>query len=169
MLQSVSKSALRNALLAWLAIALASAVCSLRPGSLPARSFEMNDGTTSTLAELQGRPVGVLVYTSRVASGAHTRVLSQAAQLYSLLKDHPRYAVRVVYGDESEELAREVARGFGEVPVALDPSKRLARELGFEHHGTVLFRDDGRIIEKMADRTLPAERAVVRLLDARTR
>ena len=165
----MSKTALRNALFAWLAMMLVFLVSRAIPGKVPAWELPTSSGTTGLLRDLEGKPIGLLIYSSKVACGAHTRALADAVKIREMLKESPRYAVKVVYGDKTEAGARALAEGHKDVPILLDPAKKLADELEVESYAIVLYKPNGRIIELMKERQLLAQPGVVGYLDHLTR
>jgi len=165
----VTKSAIRNALLVWLAMMLGALVVSMLPSRLPAWNLPTSTGSTASLRDLGGKPFGVLIYTSKVALDAHAPALADSVKVYEQLADNPRYAVKLVYGDLSEVGARSQTETFSEVPILLDVGKRLATELRFRHYAVVLYRANGRIIEVAKERQLVPGPAVTQILDRRTR
>lgn len=165
----MSKTALRNALFAWLALMAVALVASFVPAKVPAWLLPVSAGAAGSLRDLEGKPVGVLLYSSKVPCGAHTRALADAVRLREMLGDSPRYAVKIVYGEKTEAGARALAEGYKDVPIVLDPGQRLADELGFDHYAVVLYRPSGRIIELMKERQLLVQPGVVEYLDRVTR
>ncbi len=170
----MSKAALRNALIAWLAMMLLALVVRLVPGKVPAWELPTNAGAgagaaTGSLLDLGGKPVGVMIYSSKVACGAHTRALADAVQIQRMLQESPRYAVKVVYGERTEEGARALAQGYKDASILLDPAKKLAYELDFDSYAVVLYRANGRIVELMKERQLLAQPGLEEYLDRLTR
>ncbi|MGC4114214.1 MAG: hypothetical protein QM765_06255 [Myxococcales bacterium] len=125
----MSKTALRYALYAWAAMMAVFLGSRAVPGKVPAWELPTSSGSTASLRDLEGKPFGVLLYASKVTCGAHTRAVADAVQIRAQLKDHPRYAVKIVYGERTEAGARALAEGHKDVPILLDPAKRLADEL----------------------------------------
>ena len=165
----MSKTALRNALLGWTAMMLVAGAVSLIPAKVPAWSLPTNLGEPAALRDLGGKEIGVLLYVSKVACGAHTRNLAEQVQVQQLLKENPRYAVKVVYGEATEAGARALTERYTDAPILLDPARKLASELDFGSAAVVLYRPNGRIIELAKDRLLPVNGDVLQLLDRNTR
>jgi peroxiredoxin len=164
----VSKTALRNSLYGWLAMMFVALVVSLIPAKVPAWQLPTSSGTTGSLRDLEGKPVGLLLYSSKVQCGAHTRALADAVQIREMLKESPRYSVKIVYGEKTEAGARALAAGHKDVPILLDPAKKLADELDVGSYAIVLYKPNGRIIELQKDRVLVAQPGLQQYLDGLT-
>lgn len=165
----MSKTALRNALFGWFAMMFVAGAVSLVPAKVPAWTLPTGAGAPESLRDLGGKQVGVLIYTGKVACGAHTRSLGEAVQVQKLLKENPRYAVKLVYGEPTETGARELAAGYQDATILLDPEQKLAKELELSSSAVVLYRPNGRIIEVANNRQILPRPDVVQLLDRKTR
>ena len=165
----MSKLAIRNALMGWVAMMFLAGVVQMLPEKVPTWSLPTNAGATGSLLDLGGRPIGVLLYSSKVACGAHTAALAEAVRVHEMLKESPRYSVKVVYGEATEEGARTLAARFPDVPILLDPAKKLASELDFDSYAVVLYRPNGRIIELAKERQVMARPDLLELLDSKSK
>jgi len=75
--------------------------------------------------------------------------------------------VKLVYGDTSDEGAREVAQLYPDVPVLQDPGKKLATALGIDSYAVILYRESGRILEHGEGKVLYARTGIQQVLDAK--
>jgi hypothetical protein len=163
------KRTLSIALTAWFASLAFAIVWGLVPGKVPPWTLEASDGTSVNLRDLGDREVGVLIYASKVACGGHGPVVAESANVFRMFKDNKRYSVRIVYGDADEASVRTLPAGYHDVPILLDPGKKLAHEMGVDDYTTVLYRPSGRIIEEMRGRYLLAHAGLEKWLDDKTK
>lgn len=132
-------------LLGLLVFAIYTAVRSRR---MPHMDLRTQGGERVWVDRTEGRPLGVLIYFSRTPCQGHLQVLPWNVGAKQLLDRNPKFHTIVVYGDDTAEAAAALAQEMP-IPVALDPGRRLAKALGFEYYGVVIFDPKGKVLKRI--------------------
>ncbi|MGI5861375.1 MAG: hypothetical protein ACOX6T_04875 [Myxococcales bacterium] len=151
------------------AIVLAIAVkIVIFPARVPDLVLPASDGSETELRDLQGKEVGGILYGSKTPCGGHEGFMAQSVAVFRLLAESPRYHVKVVYGDQTEEEARAFAEAYPDVPIVLDPEKRFADKMDIEYYATILYAPSGKILVEEEGRGLFPKPGLEAYLDEKT-
>ncbi len=162
--RSAAQRAVERALGAWGAVLVLGLLFSLWPSRVPDWRLPASTGGEVRLRELQGRPVGLLIYTS---SASHPHALREALKVLEHTRNDAHFSVKVVYGAPSVQDTLALARQHRELPVLVDPGLRLGRALDLGASAVVLYRPNGRIVDSGRNKFLSARPQSLEALDAK--
>lgn len=160
--RSAAQRAVERALAAWVAVLVLGLFWSLWPSRIPDWRLPTSTGGEVRLRELQGRPLGLLLYTS---SSGPPHALREALKLLEHTRNDAHFSVKVVYGAPSVQDTLDLARQHRDLPLLLDPGLRLARDLDLGASAVVLYRPNGRIVDWGRNKYLSARPQSLEALD----
>ena len=163
----MSKLPTGHLILAAIVLAIAAKIF-IFPARIPDLILPASDGAETVLRDLQGKEVGVILYASKTPCGGHNAFMARSVEVFRLLAESPRYHVKVVYGDQTEEEARAFAKAYPDVPIVLDPGKAFAEAMDIDYYATLLYAPSGKILVEEEGRGLVPNPGLMAYLDEKT-